>query len=79
VTPKGALAPHKIPKDDRQAVQAIFDTVHGREDRVELNLYVSGYEDVEDPTGAADADEDAASTSSGQASAPGPDPHKESA
>jgi succinate dehydrogenase iron-sulfur subunit len=79
VTPKGALAPHKIPKDDRQAVQAIFDTVHGREDRVELNLYLSGYEDDEDPTGAADADEDAASTSSGQASAPGPDPHKESA
>jgi succinate dehydrogenase / fumarate reductase iron-sulfur subunit len=43
MTPKTALGhPHKAPKE----VQRIFDVVEGREDRVELNLYVTGYEDA---------------------------------
>jgi succinate dehydrogenase / fumarate reductase iron-sulfur subunit len=37
------LHPHRAPK-----VRRIFDTVDGRSDRVELNLYISGFED--DPT-----------------------------
>ena len=33
--------PHKAPKEVKQ----IFDTIEGQEKRVELNLYVTGYED----------------------------------
>jgi succinate dehydrogenase / fumarate reductase iron-sulfur subunit len=43
MTPKTALMhPHKAPKE----VKRIFDEVEGRSERVELNLYVSGYEDA---------------------------------
>ncbi len=42
VTPgKALLHPHKA----GPAVKKIFDIVEGREERVELNLYISGYED----------------------------------
>ncbi len=54
VTPKAALFPHKIPKDDLAAVQRIFDTIHARDERDELNLYISGYD--EDADGAAGPD-----------------------
>jgi succinate dehydrogenase / fumarate reductase iron-sulfur subunit len=42
VTPRAALAPHKIPAADLRSVRAIYDTVEGRERRYELNLYISG-------------------------------------
>jgi succinate dehydrogenase / fumarate reductase iron-sulfur subunit len=42
VTPKGALAPHKLPKADLKNVQRIFDLVHERDERIEFNLYISG-------------------------------------
>ncbi len=35
------LHPHKAPKEVKQ----IFDEIEGREERIELNLYVTGYED----------------------------------
>jgi succinate dehydrogenase / fumarate reductase iron-sulfur subunit len=38
VTPMAALKPHKIP--DVQSLQRIFDTVEGRDERYELNLYI---------------------------------------
>jgi succinate dehydrogenase / fumarate reductase, iron-sulfur subunit len=42
VTPaKALLHQHKAPKE----VKRIFDQIEGREERVELNLYVTGYED----------------------------------
>ncbi len=42
MTPKTALMhPHKAPAE----VKRIFENVEGRGERVELNLYVSGYED----------------------------------
>ncbi len=45
MTPQTALGhPHKAPKE----VKRIFDEVEGRDQRVELNLYVSGYEDEPD-------------------------------
>jgi succinate dehydrogenase / fumarate reductase iron-sulfur subunit len=48
MTPKSALLhPHKAP----QEVRRIFDTVEGRDERVELNLYVSGYEDEPEEDG----------------------------
>jgi succinate dehydrogenase / fumarate reductase iron-sulfur subunit len=40
------LHPHKAPKEVKQ----IFDEVDGKEQRVELNLYVSGYEDEPEDT-----------------------------
>ena len=38
---KALLHPHKAPK----AVQADLRQIEGREQRIELNLYVTGYED----------------------------------
>jgi hypothetical protein len=38
---------HKIPKQDLQAVQKIYRTVESREQRYELNLYVSGVDEEE--------------------------------
>ena len=47
MTPKTALLhPHKAPKPVTQA----FDRIEGRDRRIELNLYVTGYED-EEPSG----------------------------
>jgi succinate dehydrogenase / fumarate reductase iron-sulfur subunit len=44
MTPKKALLhEHKAPKE----VKRIFDVVEGRDQRYELNLYISGYEDDE--------------------------------
>jgi succinate dehydrogenase / fumarate reductase iron-sulfur subunit len=50
MTPKTALLhPHKAPKP----VTRDFDRIEGRDRRVELNLYVTGYEDEEAATGGA--------------------------
>ncbi len=49
VTPMKALKGHKLPKDDLQAVQRIFE--HTESDAFELNLYVVGYEDEEEAAG----------------------------
>jgi succinate dehydrogenase / fumarate reductase iron-sulfur subunit len=60
MTPKTALLhTHKAPKE----VKKLFDTIEGREQRVELNLYVSGYEDDDEP--AAHSDEPTAQESPG--------------
>jgi hypothetical protein len=45
VTPKLALFGHKIPKDDLNAVKQIYGKVEGKEQRNELNLYITGYDD----------------------------------
>jgi succinate dehydrogenase / fumarate reductase iron-sulfur subunit len=55
-----ALKPHRIPRADLKAVQGIYDKVEGREERYELNLYISG------------TDEDNAPVAEGASSAPGP-------
>ena len=70
MTPRKALLhQHKAPKE----VRRIFDVVEGREQRYELNLYISGYEDDEAP-GAAEAS--AAGIGHGMPSAPGPNPQR---
>jgi succinate dehydrogenase / fumarate reductase iron-sulfur subunit len=46
VTPKLALLGHKIPKTDLDQVKQIYKTVEERDQRNELNLYVTGYEDA---------------------------------
>jgi succinate dehydrogenase / fumarate reductase iron-sulfur subunit len=44
MTPKTVLLhPHKAPKE----VKRMFDKIEGREQRVELNIYITGYEDDE--------------------------------
>jgi succinate dehydrogenase / fumarate reductase, iron-sulfur subunit len=45
VSPKLAMFGHKLPGQDLKAVKGIYSKVEGRDERVELNLYVSGYED----------------------------------
>src|SRR4051812_4208124 len=50
VSPKIALLGHKIPKGDLEAVKEIYERVEGRDKRLELNLYISGY-DEEAPSG----------------------------
>ncbi len=55
VNPKLAMLGHKIPSDALKQVKRIYNTVEGRGERVELNLYVSGYED--DPTHAPHSDQ----------------------
>ena len=48
VTPGKALLPHKIPKDASSEVKRIFEKVEDRDERRELNLYITGYdEDLE--------------------------------
>src|SRR3954454_23513925 len=47
VSPKIAIFGHKIPKDDLKAVKDIYERVEGRDERVELNLYISGYDEDE--------------------------------
>ncbi len=51
VTPGAALKPHRVPKDDLKSIQRIFDEIEEREQRLEFNLYISGYD--EDETGTA--------------------------
>jgi succinate dehydrogenase / fumarate reductase iron-sulfur subunit len=53
MSPKLALLGHKIPEDDLKQVKEIYKEVEdGHEQRVELNLYVTGYEDEPAPTAA---------------------------
>jgi len=49
VSPKIALFGHKLAPDDMRAVKKIFAKVEGREQRVELNLYVSGDDADDEP------------------------------
>ncbi len=49
VTPMGAIKPHKLAKEDLKQLKRINETIEGREARIELNLYISGYdEDTEE-------------------------------
>ena len=57
VTPKLALLGHKLPKDDLAGVDKIYNEVDGHDQRVELNLYVTGYEDAPEGTSATEAEE----------------------
>jgi succinate dehydrogenase / fumarate reductase, iron-sulfur subunit len=71
---KIAIFGHKIPKSDLEDVKRIYETVEGRPERYELNLYVSG-EDEEEPTptavGASSTDATSgASTEGGEGSTP---------
>jgi succinate dehydrogenase / fumarate reductase iron-sulfur subunit len=47
VSLKLAIFGHKIPKQDLTAVGQIYEKVEGKPQRNELNLYISGYDEVE--------------------------------
>src|SRR5919197_5962565 len=47
VTPGGALRGHRLPKDALKSVKRIYETVEGHDDRYELNLYITGYDEEE--------------------------------
>jgi succinate dehydrogenase / fumarate reductase, iron-sulfur subunit len=51
VSPKLAMFGHKIPSDDLKGVKQIYEKVEDREERNELNLYVTGYEDEPEEAG----------------------------
>jgi succinate dehydrogenase / fumarate reductase, iron-sulfur subunit len=74
VTPMGALKPHRIPKGDLQQVQEIHDTIAAHDQRFELNLYITGYDEDE---GGAERPPTVAATGAGQTSAEGGQPGME--
>jgi succinate dehydrogenase / fumarate reductase iron-sulfur subunit len=47
--PKIALFGHKIPKDDLKSVQSIYERIESREERYELNLYITGTDEDNEP------------------------------
>jgi succinate dehydrogenase / fumarate reductase iron-sulfur subunit len=53
MNPRLILFGHKIPRADLKQVKQIYRTVEGREQRNELNLYVTGYEDDDGPASTA--------------------------
>jgi succinate dehydrogenase / fumarate reductase iron-sulfur subunit len=77
VTPRGALAPHRIPTQDLQSVRSIFEKIEGREQRYELNLYISG-EDEEPPAGAGAAGHELPTSGTGAEGAAAPTGPEES-
>ncbi|MDX6644086.1 MAG: succinate dehydrogenase / fumarate reductase, iron-sulfur subunit, partial [Solirubrobacteraceae bacterium] len=56
VTPKTALLGASYPKESKKQVKRIFEQVESHEQRYELNLYISGYED--EPVEATAAEEE---------------------
>jgi succinate dehydrogenase / fumarate reductase iron-sulfur subunit len=68
VSPKLALLGHKIGRSDLTSVKRIYQQVEGRERRVELNLYVTGYED--EPEESAPAAKDTTTEAAGEQGKP---------
>jgi len=59
INPKIAIFGHKIPSQDLKNVQRIYDKVESRPERYELNLYITGYDEIEEapvPVGATATD-----------------------
>jgi succinate dehydrogenase / fumarate reductase iron-sulfur subunit len=48
VNPKIAMFGHKLPKADLGQLKSLYTKIEDRPERVELNLYVTGYEDEPD-------------------------------
>jgi succinate dehydrogenase / fumarate reductase, iron-sulfur subunit len=49
VTPMGALKPHRLAKKDIGEIKSIYEKVEGRDERHELNLYITGYDEDTPP------------------------------
>ena len=48
VTPAAVLKPHKLAKRDLDQVKKIYKHVEGKDERFELNLYITGYDEDND-------------------------------
>jgi succinate dehydrogenase / fumarate reductase iron-sulfur subunit len=72
VSPKGALLGHKIPKDDLKDVQRIFEKIEDKDERYELNLYITGY-DEDEADGGGHGPEVMAATGAGDGAATAPE------
>jgi succinate dehydrogenase / fumarate reductase iron-sulfur subunit len=58
INPRIAIFGHKLPSETMKAIKRIYEKIDGREQRVELNLYISGWDDEEEhPEHAAHSDE----------------------
>ena len=57
---KDVFFPHKLAAEDRAQLKTIFETVGAREERNELNLYITGYDEDGDPHTEAVADKEGA-------------------
>jgi succinate dehydrogenase / fumarate reductase iron-sulfur subunit len=68
MSPKLALFGHKIPKQDLDAVKKIYEKIESREERYELNLYITGYDEPDETPVPV-----AAAASSGEESPAAPD------
>ncbi len=68
VSPKIAMFGHKLPKADLGALKRIYAKIEGRPERVELNLYVSGYEDEPEPVAAGVGEGDLSASSESEKS-----------
>jgi succinate dehydrogenase / fumarate reductase iron-sulfur subunit len=55
VNPRIAALGHKIAKRDLDGVKAIYETVEGRPERYELNLYISGVDEDDNAAAAEQA------------------------
>jgi succinate dehydrogenase / fumarate reductase iron-sulfur subunit len=66
VSPAKAIFGHRLPKGDMQAIRSIYDRVESREQRYELNLYITGSDEGEEAPAVA-------ATGAGAHSAPGPE------
>ena len=49
MNPKIAIFGHKIPKEDLNAVKKIYEKIESRPERFELNLYITGTDEDNDP------------------------------
>src|SRR5690242_3064255 len=78
VTPGKAIFGHKIPSDDLKQVKRIYERVEGQDDRYELNLYITGYDEDETgaETGPASAGTDGSGMSGAEAGQPGQSPEE---
>jgi succinate dehydrogenase / fumarate reductase iron-sulfur subunit len=73
VTPQKALLhPHR---KQYKNLKDYFEAIEGKDERLELNLYISGYEDVEEAPDEEPATAAAGAGDGGGASASGPDPN----
>ncbi len=45
VTPATVLKPHRLPKRDLQQIETIYEQIEGKDERFELNLYITGYDE----------------------------------
>ena len=74
--PRTAVLGHKLPKADLRSVHRIYERIEEREQRYELNLFITGYDEDLEPASPRDRsgspDQPVAQAAAGEAAAGGP-------